>query len=132
MRKTQRGELAGLAITSVWLAKPHFNERHKMQIVIKYKLKKGISAEDFHTWVRTTDYPTMRGLDRVKKFRTMKTLKLLMGEGEPSSDYIEIFDIPDMDGFLSEDMPGATVMGVMEQFLGFAEAPEFIIAEEVE
>lgn len=102
-----------------------------MQIVIIYKLKDGVTRDDFHHWVRTTDYPTMRGLSRVESFRTLQSKKLLMGEGEPSVHYVEIFDIPDMDGFLNEDMPSATVMGVMEQFLGFAEAPEFIIAEEV-
>ncbi len=103
-----------------------------MQIIILYNLKDGISRDDFLGWVRTTDYPTMRGLARVESFRTLQSKQLLMGEGKPSVQYVEIFDIPDMDGFLSEDMPGATVMGVMEQFMGFAEAPEFIIAQEIE
>lgn len=35
-----------------------------------------------------------------------------MGEGAPSVQYVEIFDIPDMDGFTSEDMPGETVQNI--------------------
>jgi hypothetical protein len=37
-----------------------------------------------------------------------------------------------LDGFVAEDMGGATVQSIMGSFLGFAEAPEFIIVSEVE
>ncbi|PHS35194.1 MAG: REDY-like protein HapK [Robiginitomaculum sp.] len=102
-----------------------------MQLIILYSLKGGVSREDFHNWVRTIDYPAMRGLARVENFKTFETKKLLMGEGEPSVGYVEIFDIPDFDGFMVEDLGGDTVQGVMGQFMGFADAPEFIICDEV-
>lgn len=101
------------------------------QIIIIYSLQDGVSKEDFHNWVKTTDYPAMRGLESVKSFRTYETQKLLMGEGEPSVQYVEIFDIADMGAFTGTDMPGATVQSIMGQFMGFAAAPEFIIANEV-
>ena len=34
-----------------------------------------------------------------------------------------------MTGFTSEDLGGTTVQGVMGAFMGFADAPEFMIAE---
>lgn len=102
-----------------------------MQLIILYSLKDGVSRDDFHNWIRTTDYPTMRGLARVESFKTYESKKLLMGEGSPSVGYVEVFDIPDLDGFMAEDLGGATVQGIMGQFMGFAEAPEFIISEEV-
>ena len=102
-----------------------------MQLIILYSLKDGVSRDDFEHWVRTVDYPAMRGLSRVSSFKTYRTEKLLMGEGAPSLGYVEVFDIPDLDGFLSEDMPGETVQGIMGQFMGFADAPEFIICGEV-
>jgi hypothetical protein len=55
-----------------------------------------------------------------------------MGDGKPSVTYIETFSIPDLDGFVAEDMPGATVQGVMGQFMGFADAPQFIVVSEVQ
>ena len=73
----------------------------------------------------------MRGLDRVKSFTTYRTVKNLLTGEAPSVDYIEIFDISDMDAFVGTDMPGATVQSIMGQFMGFAAAPEFIICEEV-
>jgi hypothetical protein len=101
------------------------------QLILLYSLKSDVSQADFEAWVRTVDYPAMRGLNRVNSFKTYRAEKLLMGEGEPSVQYVEVFDISDLNGFTSEDMPGETVQSVMGAFMGFAEAPQFIIANEV-
>ncbi|MCF8507319.1 MAG: REDY-like protein HapK [Hyphomonadaceae bacterium] len=97
-----------------------------------YNLKAGVTPADFETWVKTSDQPAMRGLARVADFQTLRAEKLLMGDGKPSVQYIETFSIPDLDGFVAEDMPGATVQGVMGQFMGFADAPQFIVVSEVQ
>ena len=102
-----------------------------MQLIILYSLKDGVKRDDFHNWVRTVDYPAMRGLARVESFKTFESKKLLMGEGAPSVGYVEVFDVPDLDGFMAEDLGGDIVQGIMGQFMGFAEAPEFIISEEI-
>lgn len=100
-------------------------------LILTYKLQSGVSPADFEQWVRTTDYPAMRGLKRVKSFTTYRATGLLMGEGAPSMDYIEIFEIPDFSGFTSEDMGGSTVQNIMGQFMGFAEAPQFVLVEAI-
>ena len=101
-------------------------------LMLIYKLKPGVSRSDFEQWVRTTDYPAMRGLKRVKSFTTFRATGLLMGEGSPSMDYIEVFEIPDFAGFTTEDMGGAIVQNIMGQFMGFAEAPQFVLVSAVE
>jgi len=101
------------------------------QIILLYNLKDGVSKDDFHNWIRTVDYPAMRGLGSVDSFRTMETQSLLMGEGEPSVQYVEVFDVNDMAAFTGTDMPGETVQNIMGQFMGFADAPQFIVAQEV-
>lgn len=101
------------------------------QLILLYSLKDGVTRDDFEAWVKSVDYPAMRGLSRVESFATYRTEKLLMGEGSPSVQYVEMFSIPDLDGFVREDMPGPTVQSVMGQFMGFAEAPQFIICSEV-
>lgn len=98
-------------------------------LLIRYNLQAGVSPEDFEAWVRDTDQPTMRSLNRVKSFETWKATGLLMGDGAPSQSYFEIFEIDDLDGFTAEDMPGDTVQAIMGQFMGFADNPEFVIAE---
>ena len=100
-------------------------------IIIKYRLKPGVTPAQFEDWVREEDQPAMRGLERVKAFDTYRIDGMLMGEGLPSVQYIELFDIPDLDGFNDEDMAGETVQQIMGQFMGFAEAPEFLIAQKL-
>jgi hypothetical protein len=106
--------------------------RKPVNLIIMYNLKAGVTPADFETWVKTSDQPAMRGLARVADFQTLRAEKLLMGDGKPSVQYIETFSIPDLDGFVAEDMPGATVQGVMGQFMGFADAPQFIVVSEVQ
>ncbi len=100
-------------------------------LLIRYRLKDGVSPEAFENWVRDTDQPTMRSLRRVTRFDTFKATGLLMGEGALSQTYFEIFEIDDLDGFTGEDMPGETVQTIMGQFMGFVDAPEFVIAEKL-
>ncbi len=100
-------------------------------LFILYTLQDGVVPEAFDDWVRTTDQPAMGSLARVQDFRTYRAERLLMGEGTPGIAYFEAFAIPDLDGFVAEDMGGETVQRVMGDFAGFAEAPQFIIVSEV-
>jgi REDY-like protein HapK len=98
-------------------------------VMIRYNLQEGVTPADFESWVRDSDQPTMRALKRVESFETYRVTGLLMGDGAPSQSYFEIFEIDDLEGFTGEDMPGDTVQAIMGQFMGFAENPEFVIAE---
>lgn len=100
-------------------------------LFILYTLKDGVTPEQFEDWVRTTDQPSMRSLARVQSFRTYRAERMLMGEDKPGVAYIEAFTIPDLDGFVAEDMAGETVQTVMGAFMGLAEAPQFIVVSEV-
>lgn len=100
-------------------------------LILTYTLKDGVKAEEFENWVRTTDYPKMRSLSRVTSFRTFRTEGLLIGEGAPSHQYVEVFEISDLAGFTSEDMPGDLVQSVMGEFMGWVDNPQFMIASEV-
>lgn len=112
--------------------KAHMAEmRAPVNLILIYKLKDGVTPADFEAWVRSTDYPSMRGLKRVADFRTHRVERPLMGNDKPSVQYIETFSIPDLDGFMKEDMAGQTVQGVMGAFMGFAEAPQFLIVSEI-
>ena len=101
-------------------------------LLLRYRLKPGITPADFEQWVVQVDHPSMRGLRRVTRFDTYRVTGLLMGEGRASADYMEVFEIDDFAGFTSEDLPGRTVQAVMGQFMGFVDAPEFMIAEVVD
>jgi hypothetical protein len=101
-------------------------------LILRYRLNDSVTPADFERWVSETDHPVMRGLRRVKRFETYRVIGLLMGAGQPSADYVEIFELDDLPGFTSEDMPGETVQSVMGSFMGFADAPEFLITEAID
>lgn len=101
-------------------------------LILTYTLKPGVAPDQFEAWVRETDYPAMRGLKRVRSFVTCRTEKLLVGEGEPPVDYVELFAIDDLDGFIAEDMPGQTVQRIMGEFFAHVDNPAFMIVSEVE
>jgi REDY-like protein HapK len=100
-------------------------------LFVQYKLKPGVTHADFETWIKTVDYPNMRGIARVKSFSTYRTDKLLFSDAKPSVDYVEVFDITDMDAFMSQDMPGSVVQMVLGEFMSKVDNPELIIANEV-
>lgn len=100
-------------------------------IIIKYQLADGVTREQFEEWVKTKDQPTMRGLARVSSFNTYRVSGKLIGEGDPSVTYVELFDVPDLAGFTGEDMPGDAVQAIMGEFMGLVKDPEFLVAEAV-
>ena len=101
------------------------------KVLLQYRLKHGTSPEEFEAWVRATDYPTIRGIARVAHFANHRVRGLLLGEGEPDCDYVEIFDIPDLDGFTGEDMPGPVIQGIMGDFMARVDDPRFLILDEI-
>jgi hypothetical protein len=97
-------------------------------ILILYKLKDGISRQDFEHWLETSSAPTLRGVKRLKSVSVYRAEKRVMSAGALSVDYVELFDIPDMAGFVSEDIPSAALRKDMEEFQGFAQSPEYLLA----
>jgi hypothetical protein len=100
-------------------------------LILTYRLKPGVTPPDFEAWVRATDYPAMRGLKRVKSFTTYRIEGPLFPGGTASPQYVELFDIPDLEGFGAEDVPGPVVQDIMGQFAARSDGVEFMIASEV-
>ena len=100
-------------------------------LILRYRLKAGVTAPDFEAFVANVDHATMRKLPRIRRFDTYRITGMLMG-GEPSCDYIEVFEIEDFAGFTGEDLGGATVQSVMGAFMGMVDGAEFMVAEVVD
>ena len=100
-------------------------------LVLTYTLKPRVARADFEAWVREADYPAMRGLRRVTSFATYRAERLLVGGGASPYDYVELFEIDDLEGFTARDMPGETVQRIMGEFIGYVENPAFMIVSEV-
>ena len=100
-------------------------------VLILYKLKPGVTREDFEAWLRTSNATALRGIKRLKDFAVYRVEKRVMSSCEASADYFDLYDIPDMAGFVSEDIPSAAVRKDMEEFQGFAQSPEYLLVTQV-
>lgn len=100
-------------------------------VMITYKLKPGVTREAFEAWVRDYDYPNIRGIGRIAAFTNHRVERLLIGEGQPSADYVEVFDIPDLDGFTAQDLGGEHLRAVMGEFMARVDDPQFLVVSAV-
>lgn len=100
-------------------------------VMITYKLKPGVTRDAFEAWVRTYDYPNIRGIKRVAAFTNHRVERLLIGEGAPSMDYVEVFDIPDLDGFTAEDLGSDHLQAVMGEFMARVDDPQFLVVSPI-
>ncbi len=101
------------------------------KIIITYSLKAGVTDAEYQQWVRATDYPTMRGVSRVASYVNHHVSRRMMGEGPLPFTYMELFDVPDLDGFLGEDMGTSAVQSILGYFMAHVENPDFLIADAI-
>ena len=100
-------------------------------IFILYKLKAAVSRNDFESWLKTSNSTALRSIKRLKEFTVYRVEKRVMAEEEASVEYIELYEIPDLAGFLNEDLPGDILRKDMEEFRGFADKPEYLLTTPV-
>ena len=100
------------------------------RIVVLFNLRDGVAAADYEAWARATDSPTVNGLTSVAAFTVHRSASLLLGEGAPPYQYVEIIDVDDMDGFGTE-VGSETMQKVAAEFQQFADNPTFIMTEDI-
>jgi hypothetical protein len=100
-------------------------------IFVLYKLKAGVSREEFEAWLTSNNSTALRRIKRLEKFTVFRIQKRVMAQEQASADYIDLFDIPDISGFINEDLRGDVSLKNMEEFNGFADKPEYLLATAV-
>jgi hypothetical protein len=99
------------------------------RIIALFNLKPGKSVADYEAWARTTDLPTVNGLKSVDSFEVYRSAGLLVGEGKPPFQYIEIIDVNDMDQF-GADVSTPGMQAIAREFGEIAETV-FILTEKL-
>ena len=100
-------------------------------IFVLYKLKAGVARDDFETWLKTSNSAALRSIKRLEKFTVFRVEKRVMAQEQASVNYIDLFEIPDISGFINEDLSGEISRKNMEEFNGFADKPEYLLATAV-
>jgi len=99
-------------------------------VIVLFNLKPGASVADYEAWAREHDLPTVNGLNSLDSFEVLRAKGLLIGEGKPPYEYIEIMRVPDMAAFAA-DLSAPAVRAGAAQFQQFADNPLFILAESI-
>ncbi|MNM30595.1 REDY-like protein HapK [compost metagenome] len=95
-------------------------------VIVLFNLKPGVSAGEYEAWARASDLPVVNALPSVDRFEVLKSSGLLIGDGKPPYDYIEIIRIPDMAAF-GKDLGDPAVQAGAAQFQQYADNPLFIL-----
>ena len=99
-------------------------------VIVLFNLKPGAKVADYEQWAREQDLPTVNALASVDRFEVLRAKGLLIGEGKPPYEYMEIIRVPDMATFAA-DLSGPAVQAGAAQFQQFADNPIFILAESI-
>lgn len=102
-----------------------------MRIFCLFNLKPGTSVAEYEAWARASDLPSVNELAAVQRFSIHRATGMLGDEkAKPPYAYIEIIDIEGMDAFMA-DVASDKMAALATEFQGFAEAPMFIVTEEI-
>jgi hypothetical protein len=97
-------------------------------VVVLFNLKPGASREDYERWARERDLPTVNALASVERFEVLKSAGLLIGDGKPAYEYIELIRIKDMEAF-GRDVSSPAIQQGAAAFGQFADNPMFILTD---
>ena len=100
-------------------------------IIALFNLQDAGARERYEAWALATDLPTVRKMDSVDRFDTLRARMLLGSESPPPYEYIEIIELNDFDRF-REEVATDTMQQVAAEFRGFAKDPQFIVCDLVD
>ena len=96
-----------------------------MRIYVLFNLREGVDAKAYEDWATSVDAPTVRALPSIADFRVHALTGLLMGEGKPPFQYVEVIDVADPEAFGS-DVASEEMQKISAQFRAFADNPLFL------
>lgn len=102
-----------------------------MRIICLFNLKPGIAIADYEAWAKTRDIPAVNALGSVSSFTVHKATGVFGDDSAtPAYQYIEVIDITGMDDFIA-DISTDAFQAAAAPFQGFADAPQFILTEDL-
>jgi hypothetical protein len=101
-----------------------------VNIIVLFNLKHNADPDAYLEWARSTDIPNVRALGSVSRFRVFTTTGVLGSDDAAPYQYVEQIEISGMDQFL-EDVSTPLAQQIAVEFQVFADAPVFMIADEI-
>ena len=99
-------------------------------LVVLFNLKDESAKAAYENWAKTTDVPTVKGLNSIDDFKVYRLNSIMGTEENPPFQYCEVIDINDMNA-LGPELETETMKRVAGEFQAFADNPIFIISERI-
>lgn len=101
------------------------------KLIVLFNLKSDANREQYENWAKTTDLPTVRALPSVAGFTVHKVSGLFGSDSPAPYDYVEVIEISSLEQF-GADVGTATMAKVAAEFQTFADAPVFMLTDDLE
>ena len=66
------------------------------------RLQPGVTADDYEGFVRSVDYPAVKRIASIVRYRSIRLHGPAMGEGELPYDFIDLAEITDIDAYRND------------------------------
>lgn len=66
------------------------------------RLKPGVAAADYESWVQNFDYIKARELSSIRSYRAYRIHDLFLEAGSPPFDYLEVIEVADLEMYRQE------------------------------
>ncbi len=99
-------------------------------LVVLFDLQDDAAQEAYEKWAKSTDVPTVKGLQSVDEFKVYRMDSIMGSKQAPPFRYCEVIDINDMEG-LGSELASETMKRVASEFQAFALNPVFMISEQI-
>lgn len=97
-------------------------------LIVLFNLKAGQSLSDYEAWAQTNVLPSVNSLRSVDSCKVLRSTGLMGSANIAPYQYIQVIEINNDDG-LTVDFEGPIMQKISEEFLEFADAPIFLMAE---
>ncbi len=101
------------------------------KLLVLFNLQPGVEPNEYEAWARSTDLPTARSLDSVIDFKVYRASGLFGSDQAPPYQYAEWLEVTGLEA-LAADAQSKAMAAVVEAFGRFADAPSFILVEDLE
>jgi len=63
------------------------------------RLREGVDADEYESWIRRVDYPVARAQGAITSYTVTRIEGTLAGSGESPYDYLEVIEITDLESY---------------------------------
>ncbi|MEM8984579.1 MAG: REDY-like protein HapK [Pseudomonadota bacterium] len=100
-------------------------------VVVLFNLKPGVAGADYEAWAKTRDLPNVRAMSQCQRFDVFRSIGVFGSDAPAPYQYVEIIDVADLATFRGE-AGSETMQSVVAEFQELADAPLFIVTENIE